>query len=52
MHVWGTNNLLLVLNSNKFQVLSRKKGLGHDLHPKVFDFSQIKGDVINMVQLK
>lgn len=50
--MWGTSNLLLVLNSNKFQILSRKQKLWRDLKSKIYDFSQVKGDFVNMIQLK
>ena len=86
MHLWGCKgqdckNLLVVLSSNKFQIICPKnkmpgkdQSLGRDkktnqtnsaLNPengknylwkeaksKVFDFSQVKGDFVNMIELE
>jgi len=47
---------LLVLSSNQFLIVRRAKVDGdkkwRDLKTKKYDFSQVKGDFINMISLK
>ena len=65
MHLWGcqssstestSRNLLLVLASNSFMVISKRKDQDtlkwRDIKHKRFDFSQIKGDFVNLIELK
>lgn len=65
MHQWGCSSrseatthqrdLILVLASNQFLILSRiksKTAKWGDTTHKRFDFSSIKGDFVNMIELK